>query len=121
VCRYYKGDFVAVNELLRRGDLVGVTGYPGKSKKGELSIFPLSMQLLTPCLRILPRAHFGLKDLETRYRQRYLDLIMNPDVYHRFIFKSKIISFIRDYLQRLDFIEVLAIVYLFPFQACIVL
>ena len=107
--RFYDGNekaFAEINDLLRAGDIVGIVGYPGKSKKGELSIFPKSMTLLTPCVRMLPRLHFGLKDQETRYRQRYLDLIMNKEVYDRFIFKSKIITFLRNYLLGLDFIEV---------------
>lgn len=85
---------------------MGIVGNPGRSLKGELSIFPTQMLLLSPCLRMLPKTHFGLKDQETRYRQRYLDLIMNKPVYDRFIFKSKLISFLRAYLMGLDFIEV---------------
>lgn len=57
---------------IRRGDIIGVRGHPGKTKKGELSIMPKKMQLLSPCLHMLPHLHFGLKDKETRYRQRYL-------------------------------------------------
>lgn len=106
MCRFYVGDFDGINERLRRGDIVGVKGHPGKSKKGELSIFPLTMTLLSPCLRMLPRQHYGLKDQETRYRQRYLDLIMNKPVFDRFIFKSKIITFLRNFLIERNFIEV---------------
>ncbi len=57
---------------LRRGDIVGVVGNPGKTKKGELSIMPTSLQLLSPCLHMLPHLHYGIKDKETRFRQRYL-------------------------------------------------
>uniref|UniRef100_A0A669CQ16 Lysine--tRNA ligase n=1 Tax=Oreochromis niloticus TaxID=8128 RepID=A0A669CQ16_ORENI len=80
--RNYKSeeDFVAINNKLRRGDIIGVRGNPGKTKKGELSIIPTEMTLLSPCLHMLPHLHFGLKDKETRFRQRYLDLILNDYV-----------------------------------------
>ena len=63
-CRNYKSeeDFVAINNKLRRGDVIGVCGHPGKTKKGELSIIPIEMTLLSPCLHMLPHLHFGLKD-----------------------------------------------------------
>ena len=69
---------------LRRGDIVGVVGNPGRTKKGELSIIPSQLVLLAPCLHMLPHLHFGLKDKETRYRQRYLDLIINSEVTRKF-------------------------------------
>lgn len=53
---------MAVNNKLRRGDIIGVRGNPGKTKKGELSIIPKEMTLLSPCLHMLPHLHFGLKD-----------------------------------------------------------
>lgn len=65
---------------LRRGDIIGVVGNPGKTKKGELSMIPKKIKLLSPCLHMLPHLHFGLKDKETRFRQRYLDLILNDKV-----------------------------------------
>ena len=69
---------------LRRGDIVGVVGNPGRTKKGELSIIPSEIVLLAPCLHMLPHLHYGIKDKETRYRQRYLDLIINSDVRRKF-------------------------------------
>lgn len=65
--RSYKSeeDFVAINNKLRRGDIIGVRGNPGKTKKGELSIIPMEMTLLSPCLHMLPHLHFGLKDKVT--------------------------------------------------------
>ncbi|KAJ2868441.1 lysyl-tRNA synthetase [Coemansia aciculifera] len=99
-------DFAAVHDVLRRGDIVGVRGFPGKSQKGELSIFPRDITLLAPCLRTLPEKHSGLKDQETRYRQRYLDLMMNPDVRHKFIARSKIVNYVRRFLDNLGFLEV---------------
>ena len=65
--RTYKSEeaFVAINNKLRRGDIIGVRGNPGKTKKGELSIIPIEMTLLSPCLHMLPHLHFGLKDKVT--------------------------------------------------------
>lgn len=62
--RNYKSEeaFVAINNKLRRGDIIGVRGHPGKTKKGELSIIPVELTLLSPCLHMLPHLHFGLKD-----------------------------------------------------------
>ncbi|XP_034046389.1 lysine--tRNA ligase isoform X2 [Thalassophryne amazonica] len=106
--RHFKSeeDFVAINNKLRRGDIVGVHGNPGKTKKGELSIIPSEMILLSPCLHMLPHLHFGLKDKETRYRQRYLDLILNDYVRQKFITRSKIITYIRTFLDQLGFLEI---------------
>jgi lysyl-tRNA synthetase class 2 len=99
-------DFAAVHKHLHRGDIVGVKGVPGKSKKGELSIFPKDIVLLTPCLRMLPKAHYGFKDQESRYRMRYLDLIMNNPVRNKFITRTKIINYLRRFLDDLGFLEV---------------
>ncbi|KAI8145682.1 lysyl-tRNA synthetase [Fennellomyces sp. T-0311] len=99
-------DYTAIHDLLRRGDIVGVRGVPGKTKRGELSIFPKQVQLLSPCLRMLPKAHYGFKDQELRYRQRYLDLIMNNFVRDKFITRSKIISYLRSFLDERGFLEV---------------
>lgn len=62
--RNYKSeeDFIHINNKLRRGDIIGIRGNPGKTKKGELSIIPIEMTLLSPCLHMLPHLHFGLKD-----------------------------------------------------------
>ncbi|XP_078724681.1 lysine--tRNA ligase isoform X2 [Lampetra fluviatilis] len=99
-------DFFLTNNKLRRGDVVGVRGSPGKTKKGELSIVPSEMVLLSPCLHMLPHLHFGLKDKETRYRQRYLDLILNDYVRQKFIVRAKIINYVRRFLDGLGFLEV---------------
>ncbi|KAI9308605.1 lysyl-tRNA synthetase [Cunninghamella echinulata] len=101
-----EGDYAAIHDLLRRGDIVGVRGKPGKTKRGELSIFPKQIQLLSPCLRMLPKSNYGFKDQELRYRQRYLDLIMNSYVRDKFITRSKIISYLRNYLDKQGFLEV---------------
>lgn len=101
-----EGDFAAQHDILQRGDIVGVEGYPGKSKRGELSIFPKKVTLLTPCLRMLPKANYGFKDQELRYRMRYLDLIMNNNVRDKFITRAKIINYLRRFLDDMGFIEV---------------
>ncbi|CAG8645674.1 927_t:CDS:2, partial [Ambispora leptoticha] len=99
-------DFAEVHDLLRRGDIVGVRGCPGKSKRGELSIFPKDLVLLSPCLHMLPKAHYGFKDQESRYRQRYLDLIINNNVREKFITRAKIVNYVRKFLDNLGFLEV---------------
>ncbi|XP_055613983.1 lysine--tRNA ligase isoform X2 [Uranotaenia lowii] len=91
---------------LRRGDIVGIQGYPGKTKKGELSVVPRKLKLLSPCLHMLPHLHYGLKDKETRFRQRYLDLILNNQIRDIFYVRAKIISFVRQFLDKMGFLEV---------------
>lgn len=99
--------FAKIHSVLRRGDIVGIKGFPGKSKKGELSIFPQEIVLLSPCMHMLPKSHAGLKLLQdTRYRQRYLDLIMNDDTRGVFQTRAKIINFIRKFLDQQHFLEV---------------
>lgn len=98
--------FVEVTDLLRRGDIIGVKGFPGRTKKGELSIFAKEIQLLTPCLRMLPTSYYGFKDQEARYRQRYLDLIINNEVRDKFMVRSRIIQEVRRYLDDQGFLEV---------------
>ncbi|VVT53029.1 uncharacterized protein SAPINGB_P003368 [Magnusiomyces paraingens] len=100
-----------IHEILRRGDIIGVNGYPfrtspKKGGEGELSIFIEKITLLTPSLHMLPTEHFGFKDMEARFRMRYLDLIMNNSTRDRFIVRSKIISYIRQFFDSRDFIEV---------------
>merc|ERR1719223_932251 len=91
---------------VRRGDIIGVTGTPARSKRGELSIHPTSAQLLSPCLHMLPTEVTGLKNGETRFRQRYLDLIMNDHVRKIFYTRSKIPNYIRRFLDMRNFLEV---------------
>ncbi|XP_073987716.1 lysyl-tRNA synthetase isoform X2 [Rhodnius prolixus] len=98
--------FANDTEKIRRGDIIGCIGHPGKTKKGELSIIPKTITLLSPCLHMLPHLHFGLRDKETRFRQRYLDLILNDRVRQKFIVRAKIISYIRKFFDELGFLEV---------------
>jgi len=100
------GDFKESHSNINRGDIMGVRGFIGKSKKGELSVFPHEVKLLTACLHMLPKDHQGLKDTEVRFRKRYLDLIVNEDVRNVFYIRSKIVSFIRHYLDARGFLEV---------------
>ena len=110
--------FEAQHEHFRRGDIIGIVGYPGKTNPktrkegvsdedhGELSIFATEVFLLAPCLHQLPAEHYGLKDQETRHRKRFLDLIMNDATRNTLITRKKIVSYIRRYLDDRDFIEV---------------
>lgn len=85
--RFYSSEeeFRNINDRIRRGDILGLVGHPGKTKKGELSLIPTQINLLTPCLHMLPHLHFGLRDKEKRYRQRYLDLILNESSRTKFV------------------------------------
>jgi len=93
-------------KLLDLGDLIGVRGYVFRTKTGELSIRARSLEVLTKSLYPLPEKFHGLKDVELRYRQRYVDLIMNPEVQETFITRSRIIRSIRQYLDGQNFLEV---------------
>ncbi|EQB38744.1 MULTISPECIES: lysine--tRNA ligase [Virgibacillus] len=88
------------------GDIIGVTGVMFKTKVGELSVKATRFQLLTKSLRPLPEKYHGLKDIEQRYRQRYLDLITNMDSKETFVLRSKIIQAMRRYLDGQGFLEV---------------
>ena len=88
------------------GDVIGVKGYVFKTKTGEISVHAEEVTLLTKSLRPLPEKYHGLKDTEARYRQRYLDLIMNQDVRSTFEKRSQILKEIRSFLAEKDFMEV---------------
>ena len=88
------------------GDIIGVRGYVFKTKTGEISVHAESLTLLSKSLQILPEKYHGLTNVDMRYRQRYVDLIMNPEVRDTFIKRSKIISSIRRYLDARGFMEV---------------
>ncbi|KAL1976182.1 hypothetical protein VTN31DRAFT_2464 [Thermomyces dupontii] len=103
--------FEAQHEHLRRGDIIGIVGFPGRTSPknrpdGELSIFATEIRLLTPCLHAIPSEHYGLRDQEQRYRQRYLDLIMNDKTRNVFVTRSKIVRYIRNFFDSRDFVEV---------------
>ena len=88
------------------GDIVGITGEVFKTKTGEISIHAATVTLLSKSLQVLPEKFHGLTNTDIRYRQRYVDLIMNPEVKDTFIKRSKIISAIRKYLDGQGFMEV---------------
>ena len=88
------------------GDLIGVTGKPFKTKTGEISIHVESLTLLAKCLKPLPEKFHGLTDTDLRYRQRYLDMIVNPEVRDTFVKRSQIISALRAFLESQGFMEV---------------
>jgi lysyl-tRNA synthetase class 2 len=92
--------------LLDIGDIIGIEGNAFRTKRGELSIHAKKLTLLTKSLRPLPDKWHGLKDTEMRYRQRYVDLIMNPDVKKTFETRTKIFDIMREFLVSKGFIEV---------------
>ncbi|CAN6458587.1 unnamed protein product [Victoria cruziana] len=131
-----ESEFSKYHASVKRGDIVGIAGFPGKSQRGELSIFPKKFMVLSPSLCMMPRNKappgkdhqskksdgksadawtpgnprnpeaYVVKDQETRYRQRYLDLMLNKEVRQIFQTRSHIISYIRKYLDNLEFLEV---------------
>lgn len=107
VCRDSLGDEAyAEFKKFDIGDLVGIKGEVFRTKMGEISIHASEAVLLSKSLRILPEKFHGLKDTETRYRQRYVDLIVNPEVKDTFIKRSMIVSEVRRFLDSKGFIEV---------------
>jgi lysyl-tRNA synthetase class 2 len=88
------------------GDIVGAVGKPFRTKTGELSLHASEIRLLTKSLLPLPEKFHGLTDVETRYRQRYVDLIVNPEVREVFIKRSRVINLIREFMTGRDFLEV---------------
>lgn len=96
----------ALIKLMDIGDTVGITGTAFRTHMGELSIKANSVEMLSKSLRPLPEKWHGLKDVETRYRQRYVDLIVNPEVRDTFVKRSQIIRSVREVLDSHDFLEV---------------
>ena len=88
------------------GDIFGIKGYVFRTKTGEISVHASEITLLTKSLQILPEKFHGLQDTDTRYRQRYVDLIMNEESKDTFVKRSQIISSIRNYLNAQGFLEV---------------
>ena len=96
----------ALIKMMDIGDTVGVTGTVFRTHMGEVSIKAAALEMLSKSLRPLPEKWHGLKDVETRYRQRYVDLIVNPDVRDTFVKRSQIIRSVRDVLDSHGFLEV---------------
>ncbi|KAJ5136582.1 hypothetical protein N7448_005136 [Penicillium atrosanguineum] len=103
--------FAEQHEHLRRGDIIGIVGFPGRTAPknrpdGELSIFATEVVLLSPCLHAIPSEHYGFQDKEQRFRQRYLDLIMNDRSRNILRTRAKIVTYMRNYFEQRDFTEV---------------
>ncbi|MGB4600665.1 MAG: lysine--tRNA ligase [Trichlorobacter sp.] len=88
------------------GDIIGIAGFPFRTQKGELSIHARMVRLLVKSLLPLPEKFHGLTDVETRYRQRYVDLIVNPEVREVFVKRSRIVNLIRSFMTSREFLEV---------------
>jgi lysyl-tRNA synthetase class 2 len=96
----------ALSKLLDVGDQIGVAGHLFRTKTNELSIWAARLELLAKCFLPLPEKWHGLQDVETRYRQRYLDLVVNPDVRRVFEIRTRTVAAVRDFLTREGFLEV---------------
>lgn len=99
----YTGADFAELKMISRGDIVGVNGFVGKSKHGELSLFGESFQILTPCLHVLPKSYFGVNEENS---SRYLDMVVNQEIGKTLQTKSRVIKFIRNFLDSREFTEV---------------
>ena len=100
------GAFNHLKKLSDTGDILGVKGTIKRTEKGELSVYVSEFQILTKSLLPLPDKWHGLTDTEKRYRQRYVDLIVNPQVRQTFRIRAKITAAIRRYLETRDFLEI---------------
>ena len=98
--------FKILKKHLEVGDIVNVCGFPFVTKTGELSLHAIGFKLLTKSIVPLPEKFHGLTDIELRYRQRYVDLIMNADVRKTFVLRSKIVSCVRRFFEDKGFLEV---------------
>ena len=108
---YVKIDEIGIEEYERFkkldiGDIIGIKGFVFKTRRGEISIHVKELKLLSKSLRPLPEKWHGLKDTETRYRQRYVDLIVNTDVRRNFEIRSKFVKYLRNFLDNRGFMEV---------------
>ncbi|MBN2495632.1 MAG: lysine--tRNA ligase [Deltaproteobacteria bacterium] len=104
--RLDEASFAIFKQCVEVGDIVGVVGRPMRTRTGELSILAEQLRLLTKALRPLPEKWHGLRDVEIRYRRRYLDLIANPEVRRVFELRARAIRFLRDFLDQRGFLEV---------------
>lgn len=103
--KFFESEWNIIKDF-NRGDIIGVVGFPCKTPRGELSIQSRKAILLSPCLTLLPPLEKQFKDVELRFRNRSLDFIMNREKREIFKIRSKIIKFIRNYLDQNDFLEV---------------
>ncbi|ORC86510.1 lysyl-tRNA synthetase [Trypanosoma theileri] len=103
---YVNDGFADIHAKIKRGDIIGVKGVASLSKTGEFSMSAMEITLLSTCFHMLPDDWYGLSSVEQRFRQRYLDLIVNRENANVFILRSKIIKYIRKFFDDLDFLEV---------------
>lgn len=99
-------DFPIIHGRIKRGDIIGIVGKPGLSNTGEFSLFVTKIQLLSTCFHMLPDDYYGLSSFEQRFRQRYLDFIVNNQNIKTFKARAKIINYIRNFFAQYDFTEV---------------
>ncbi|EPY40679.1 lysyl-tRNA synthetase [Angomonas deanei] len=99
-------DFATIHGRVKRGDIIGVEGYASLSKTNEFSMSATSITLLSTCFHMLPDDYYGLSSFEQRFRQRYLDFIVNRSNINTFVQRAKIIKYIRDFFSKKDFVEV---------------
>jgi len=99
-------NFNLLKKTLEVGDIVEIKGYPFITKTGELTIYADEVKILTKAIHPLPEKFHGLQDIEIRYRQRYLDMIMNKEVRDTFLLRSKIVSLVREFFLNKGFLEV---------------
>jgi lysyl-tRNA synthetase, class II len=100
------GDEFSLFGLLDIGDFIGVTGEPFRTRTGQLTVAVKVFSLLTKALRPLPEKWHGLRDVETRYRRRYVDLVVNPEAREIFVLRSRLVRTIREFLDARGFLEV---------------
>ncbi|CAC9471141.1 LysRS / lysyl-tRNA synthetase [Leishmania donovani] len=98
--------FAEIHSKLKRGDIIGIAGRPSLSKSSEFSLKATEITLLSTCYHMLPDDYFGLSSFEQRFRQRYLDFIVNRDNIKTFIQRANIIKYIRKFFDERDFVEV---------------
>ena len=102
---YIGKEYMELLGLIDIGDIIGIFGTITKSKRGEKSIDAKEITLLSKSLRVLPEKFHGLKDIEIRYRKRYLDMIINPDVREYFRVRARILRYMRDFLDSRGYLE----------------
>jgi lysyl-tRNA synthetase class 2 len=100
------GFYNEIKKIMEVGDFIDASGYPFVTNKGELSLLIEDLQILTKSISPLPEKFHGLQDIELKYRQRYLDLIMDKNTRDRFVLRSKIVSIIRSFFEGKGFLEV---------------
>ncbi|MCF6201475.1 MAG: OB-fold nucleic acid binding domain-containing protein, partial [Hydrogenimonas sp.] len=98
--------FKTAKKMIEVGDIVAATGYPFITRTGELTMHVKRLELVTKAINPLQEKFHGLQDIELRYRKRYLDMIMNPDVKETFLMRSKIVSLIRRFFEENGLLEV---------------